>query len=269
METSRWNEIKVGLFVACGTGLLLLSIILLGGDRAFLNSSIKLRFHLKTVQGITGGSIVSLAGVNVGNVNKITFIPGKDLLEVEATIDRTFQSRITQGSLASIKTQGALGDKYIYIEPGPPEAKPYEDGALIPAGGEPDLFDKLAARGGELTNVVDVINEALILLKNLNANGKSAEVMSRIVALTESMDKTMGEFKQLARDARGGEKEELRKTIEGLRSIILKIEKGEGTLGALIQDRALYDRLKQLLGGSARDTMMKSLIRDSISKGTD
>lgn len=83
------------------------------------------------------------------------------------------------------------------------------------------------------------------------------------------MDKTLGEFRQLASDARGGEKEDLKQTIEGLRNIILKIEKGEGTLGALIQDRALYDRLKQLLGGSSRDTMMKTLIRDSISKGTD
>lgn len=56
-------------------------------------------------------------------------------------------------------------------------------------------------------------------------------------------------------------------TSESLKGIMAEVEKGEGTIGALIADPTLYDNLKSLLGGAERSFLLRSMIRKSIEKG--
>ena len=60
--------------------------------------------------------------------------------------------------------------------------------------------------------------------------------------------------------------EKLEKSVEKLDSVLTKIDKGQGTLGALINDPSLHQQLKALIGGSARKDHVKSLLRTSIEK---
>jgi phospholipid/cholesterol/gamma-HCH transport system substrate-binding protein len=43
-----------------------------------------------------------------------------------------------------------------------------------------------------------------------------------------------------------------------------KIDRGQGTLGALVNDSSLHNRLSRLLGASPRNQFLKPIIRDSI-----
>ena len=106
-------------------------MILLGGDKFFFSRTYHLKIHMPQVQGLGKGSVVSLSGVPVGNVERIEFVPGSSEVEVNITVQKSAQRKITEGSLASIKTQGALGDKYVYIEPGPITGAPIKDGAVF------------------------------------------------------------------------------------------------------------------------------------------
>ncbi|MNY55717.1 hypothetical protein D3C86_1917210 [compost metagenome] len=63
--------------------------------------------------------------------------------------------------------------------------------------------------------------------------------------------------------------EKLRDSIQRLDSILSKIDRGEGTLGALINDPTLHNQLRSMLGGSPRKNHMKSLIRTSIEQAED
>ena len=46
-----------------------------------------------------------------------------------------------------------------------------------------------------------------------------------------------------------------------LNSILEKVDRGEGTLGLLLNDPTLYEEVKQLVGGANRSTVVRSLIR--------
>jgi phospholipid/cholesterol/gamma-HCH transport system substrate-binding protein len=48
-----------------------------------------------------------------------------------------------------------------------------------------------------------------------------------------------------------------------------KLDRGEGTLGALINDPSVHNQLKAMLGGSPRKNHVKSLLRTSIEKEED
>ena len=59
-------------------------------------------------------------------------------------------------------------------------------------------------------------------------------------------------------------KSETQEIVLRLQSILTKIDTGQGTLGKLVNNDELHDRLQGLLGGSKRKTYLRSLIRASI-----
>lgn len=187
MESSLRHEIKVGIFAFIGLVLFFLSVILLGGDKFFLKKTYELKVRLVQVQGLGRGSVVSVVGVPVGNVTDITFVPGSTEVQVHMNIEYAMRERITQGSKASVKTQGALGDKYIYIEPGPPDAPALNDGAILETDRTPDLLDLISSKGAEFGQIIEVIKEVRQLFANMNSDGKSAKLMSNLVTTTENL----------------------------------------------------------------------------------
>ena len=54
-----------------------------------------------------------------------------------------------------------------------------------------------------------------------------------------------------------------------LNSILAKIDRGEGSLGLLLNDPTLYEDLKILVGGAQRSTVVRSLIRMAVEAGDD
>ncbi len=257
MESSLRHEIKVGIFAAIGLVLFCVSVIMLGGDKLFFKKTYELKARLSQVQGLGRGSVVSVIGVPVGNVTEITFVPGSTDVQVHMDIEYGMRERITEGSKASVKTQGALGDKYIYIEPGPPDARALNDGALLETDKTPDLFDLISSKGAELGEVVLIVKEMRLLFENLNRDGKSAKLMGNLVTTTDNLSSFLVEaretFKLLRTEA-----------IAPTSSVMKKIDKGQGTLGALVNDPSLHNRLSGFFGESPRNKFLKPLIRDSI-----
>ncbi len=257
METNLAHELKVGLFTLIGIVLLCVSVILLGGDKLLFSHTYALKIRMPQVQGLARGSVVSLSGVPIGNVDKITFAEGTNEVEVVIGIERNVQSKITQGSMVTVKTQGALGDKYVYIEPGPLTATPLQEGTILPMDKVPDFLDILASKGAELGEVVEVIKEVRILFQNINKDSRSSKLMANLVEDTDLLGKFLSEGRETFKLVRG-------ETLTPLASVMKKLDKGQGTLGALINDPSLHSRLMGMLGEAPRNKFLKPLIRDSI-----
>ncbi|MGE4133840.1 MAG: MlaD family protein [Bdellovibrionales bacterium] len=257
MESSLSHQIKVGIFTVVGIVMFCVSVILLGGDQFFLKKTYELKIKLPQVQGLARGSVVSLMGLPVGNVREINFISGSTDVEVLVNVEQAYQKRITQGSLASVKTQGALGDKYIYIEAGPLDAPAIQEGGFVETDRSPDILDVIAEKGAEIGEIVEVIKEVRKLFANINSDGKSAKLMGNLVQTTETLNQFLGEAKETMRIMRT-------ETLAPMSSVMKKMDRGQGTMGALINDRSLHDKLSNFFGESPRNRFLKPLIRDSI-----
>jgi hypothetical protein len=53
-------------------------------------------------------------------------------------------------------------------------------------------------------------------------------------------------------------------TLAPLSSVMKKVDKGQGTLGALVNDPSFYNRMMGFVGDSPRNKFLKPIIRDSI-----
>jgi phospholipid/cholesterol/gamma-HCH transport system substrate-binding protein len=256
METSLSKEIKVGIFTVIGILLFCLSIIMLGGNRVF-TSSYPLKVRFPQVQGLAVGSVVSLTGVQIGNIRSINFLEGSTDVEVIISVNQSMRARITEGSKASVKTQGALGDKYIYVEPGPASAPPLADNGLLETDRTPDFLDLIASKGAEMGEITSVIKEVRVLFENINKDGKSAKLFTNLVTASDEFSQTMREARETFRLMKN-------ETFVPMASIMKKVDRGDGTLGALVNDPSLHNRISNFFGETPRNKFLKPMIRDSI-----
>ena len=102
---SKKEELRVGMFVSVGLLFLGAMAIMLGGDKILFHRYYHLKANFQNVDGLVQGSNVSVAGVNVGKIEKILFSSDGQTLEVILLIDQQFHKRISRNSFSKILTQ--------------------------------------------------------------------------------------------------------------------------------------------------------------------
>lgn len=113
MERSKLN-IAVGLFVVLGILALAYLSIKLGRVSLFGGSGYLVIVDFPSVGGLKAGSTVEIAGVEIGRVEDIGLADyqARVVLRVDLGV------KLQEDSIASIKTKGLIGEKYVRISPG-------------------------------------------------------------------------------------------------------------------------------------------------------
>jgi len=109
-------EITVGIFVLIGIICMGYLTIKLGRMEILGDNNYRLLARFESVTGLRKGASVEIAGVQVGRVDKITLEAESQLAEVEIKIEKGIE--LAEDVIASIKTTGLIGDKYINLQPG-------------------------------------------------------------------------------------------------------------------------------------------------------
>lgn len=265
MEGNRRTQIRVGIFLGIGLLAALISIVVLGGERSLFRSYIRVSARLDQVQGLANGSVVSLSGITVGNIEEISFGQNPRSVLVNMKIDERYEKMIPRDSTVEVRTQGALGDKFVYIIPGSSEDM-VKTGDVLEAAPTTDLLAVLTEKGGEAAKIFDILKETDKLLKSINADNRSEKIMKNFAEASANLKSASEEVRQLVGEIRGQNSGTVAASMKRLDSILTKIDKGEGTLGALINDPSLHDQLKSLVGASPRKQYFQSILQNSIEK---
>jgi len=109
-------EIMVGLFVVAGFLCFAWLSIRLGDIGIFDPPTYTVTAEFGSISGLKPGATVEIAGVQVGKVTRIELDPEKYEAHVEMTIQKGVA--LQEDSIASIRTAGIIGDRYIDISPG-------------------------------------------------------------------------------------------------------------------------------------------------------
>lgn len=116
MNPSASIEISVGAFIALGLLSLAYLALNLGELDLGDDQSMPLSARFTSSSGLREGAHVEVGGVRVGSVRKISLDPKTYEALVEMRIRRTV--RLQVDSIASIRTSGIVGDKFVKIAPG-------------------------------------------------------------------------------------------------------------------------------------------------------
>jgi phospholipid/cholesterol/gamma-HCH transport system substrate-binding protein len=164
----------------------------------------------KNVQELKKGDPVKMAGVEIGRVENIR------LVGTQARVSMKIEGRhqIKTDSKATIKFAGLMGQNFMSIEGGSPNAPRIEPGGFIEAGAQPDLSELMA----KLQNVASGVEG---LTKSF-----SAENLSTLIG-------PMNDF--LRQNSTN-----LTTILSNTANVTFQISQGRGTVGKLIYDDALY-----------------------------
>ncbi|MDH3360073.1 MAG: outer membrane lipid asymmetry maintenance protein MlaD [Desulfobulbaceae bacterium] len=110
------TDFIVGLFILAGFGCFVYLSLQLGEFSVFsMDKNYTLAADFNNVSGLKSGAGVEMSGVLVGRVLRIE-LGGNDRAHVTMLVKR--EVKVTEDAIASIRTQGIIGDKYIRISQG-------------------------------------------------------------------------------------------------------------------------------------------------------
>jgi phospholipid/cholesterol/gamma-HCH transport system substrate-binding protein len=121
-------DLGVGAFVVLGMICVGYLTFRLGEVELMGEKYYSLNARFKSVTGLKAGAQVEIAGVQVGQVEAISLEPKEQVAMVSFRIRDGIQ--LSEDVIASVKTAGLLGDKYIQLSPGGSE-KILKPGELI------------------------------------------------------------------------------------------------------------------------------------------
>jgi phospholipid/cholesterol/gamma-HCH transport system substrate-binding protein len=119
-------EFGVGLFLLVGLLCLAYLSFKLGNVEWFGSSRYRIQAQFSNVGGLTENADVSMAGVKIGKVEKIRLSNGQALVTLSINED----VHIEEDAIASVKTKGIIGDKYLSISPGASDEYIKPDGRI-------------------------------------------------------------------------------------------------------------------------------------------
>ena len=128
MQSSKMQDTLVGLFVASGIAALFYMAMQISNLGFAQDETYTMTANFDNSGGLKVKSAVSLAGVAIGRVSKISIDTENYESIVEMQIESQYQ--LPDDTTASIFTAGLLGEQYIHLEPGGSEEYITENGAI-------------------------------------------------------------------------------------------------------------------------------------------
>lgn len=249
MKTTTSNNFRLGIFVAAGTAVLVIALYLIGSNRSIFSNTIKISSQFYNVNGLMAGNNVRYAGIDIGTVDKI-MIENDSSVNVYMVIEKKHAGFIRKNAVASVGTDGLMGNKLININPGSRTAPLIQNGDVI-------------------ASLRPVENDEMI--RTLNTTNENLEAITNDLRnFTSRLNKDKGILK-LIEDSVSAENirltlEAIRKAAMNANDITLQLNRlatglnnGEGLAGALLKDTIMSFELKAALRNLEQAT-------DSINK---
>jgi phospholipid/cholesterol/gamma-HCH transport system substrate-binding protein len=241
-----WSELKIGVLTSVALAIAAVAIFTLTGTKGFFWQ----RYHLKTrfpnAIGLSIGSPVRIAGVEVGSVRGIE-ISGEEV-DLIFEVNKEHRNQITTASVARLGSVSLLGEGAVDITPST-KGTPLPDWGYITPGRTPKAFADIADQASE---GIDQING---LLRDVRAGkGTAGKFMTderlynelqQFVAtagqMTRELQQGRGTLGKLLKDPKAAES--LEASVRNVEELTRRINAGEGSLGKLLNDETFAQAL--------------------------
>ena len=200
---------RLGAFVFLTLAVLAAGVFIIGSKEYLFRSTYQLKTQFENVAGLSNGADVQVGGVHSGTVTSID-LPHKsgDKVTVVMELDKSTREIIKRDSVASIETEGLLGNQYLAISFGSAGQPEVKNGDTLPSQPPLEMSDLLKKAGGLLDSSQQAISNVTLATAHLN-------------------------------------------------SVSSKIDSGQGTIGALVNDKQVYNNVEKSTA-SLQATMVKA-----------
>ncbi|MEO8961025.1 MAG: MlaD family protein [Ginsengibacter sp.] len=264
MAKKAMNNVKLGAFVLAGLIFLVVLLYMIGRNRNMFGSNFILTARFENVQGLKAGNNVRYGGIDVGTVKKINIL-NDTMMEVVMTINDKMRSIVHKNALASIGTDGLVGNKVVNMVSGKQPSAVVEDGDVLAAKSLSDM--------DEMLETLDKTNNDINIIA-----GEMKTAMQRV----NNSDALWGllEDKELPRQLKASVANIRLATLKAntmvndLNAIVHDVKSGKGSAGVILTDTTLVYNLntailKMKTIGDSADALLNEITTTVAGIKTD
>lgn len=208
------HEAKVGLFFVLG--IVLFGLMLEVGNRwKLFDHGIPYTTYLTSSTGLKQGDSVKLSGVEVGTISRISIADSRVRVDFEVHPG----THIKEDSVAGIRMSSMLGGQFL--------------GLSFGTAGSHDLPPGSTVKSAESLGIESIMD-------NMGSLAKDSRQL--VIDLNRNQNEVLGKLSAIIDENRNT----VRDSLAGLSSITTKIDRGDGSLAMLLNDKTLYNNATAL-----------------------
>lgn len=209
------------------------------GGADFFHQGYHVNALFNTAQELKPGDSVKMAGVEIGRVEKITLDTNAD--KVRVTMKLQPGANVKTDSKATIRFTGLMGQNFVAIDFGTPDAPRVVDGAILATEEQPDLNAIMAKLDNAATGI-----------QNLTRSFTGDTINNLLGPLTDLIKQNSAH---------------LTLTISNIESISSQVASGQGTVGKLIYDQSLYNSAMDTVSNLQTAVTSANQLVNSVTNG--
>ncbi len=219
----RSRKVKVGIFLIGGAIVFTIGLFLIGNHNQLFAHHVEVYTQFAAINSIQGGAKVRVSGMDAGEVSDVQ-IPKQPSGKFRVTlqVEQKFHPIIRQDSVATIQTEGMVGNKFVNIEKGTNES-PECDRCTLPSEEPVEMSQLMVEAKGVMKtaqgSIADLRQHADRTIDNIGDAGAHADEM--IVAMRGNLEKIASNAVNVT---------------SGVNGIVSDIRQGKGVAGKLLTD---------------------------------
>ena len=269
MQKTTNEKLKLGIFVIIGLLIFIVAIYFIGQRQNIFAKTFSISTNFNNVNGLINGNNVRYSGINVGTVKSITII-NDSTINVVMLIEEKMINHIKKDAIATIGTDGLVGNMIVNIIPGDGINGPISSGDVIKSYTKIGTSDKLLkiadamadSKGtfGMLINDTMVSSNLKQTVKQLRITSiEASKSMKELNSIISSINFNKSIAGTLLNDSLQSQKmkniitnlenssTEIKDVITNMNATITNVKEGEGALNYLSNDAEFVNSLKETI----------------------
>lgn len=260
MKKTTSQKLNLGAFVTFGLLIFIMAIYFIGQRQNLFAKTFTISSNFTNVNGLIPGNNVRYSGINVGTVKRIQMI-NDSVINVEMVIEEKMINHIKKDAIATIGTDGLVGNMIVNILPGKSGIVKVEDGDIIQS------YTKIGT--DEMLNTLSATNEnaALLISKLLNianeiTDGKGTlGMLITDTTMSKNLKETISYLKFTSLEAN--------KSIKELNGIITSINFDKSVAGVILSDTIEGQKVRHIIANLDKSSEDIKTVLDNLNSTLD
>ena len=261
MKQSNSQKINLGLFVTIGTVLFVTAVYLIGLRQDMFKKTFTISSFFQNINGLQNGNNVRFAGINIGIVKGITMI-NDSTIKIDMSIDEKIIAHIKKDAIATIGSDGLVGNMIVNIVPGKGTAEVINNGDFIDSYSKIGTSDILNTLNTSTENAAILTSDLLKITNNITKGKGTIGVLLNDTIMAKDLKFTITNLKNASYEAS--------ESISEISKVIRKLEVNEtSVLGMLLNDTISGSKLKKMIGNLEASSDDINIVVNNMNKIMD
>lgn len=261
MKNTNPQKIRLGLFVIIGTALFVLGVYLIGQRQNMFQKTFTISAYFQNVNGLQKGNNVRYSGINIGTVKAIEMV-NDSTIRVTMFIEEGIISHIKKNAIATIGSDGLVGNMIVNIVPGKGMDAIISDGDIIASYSKIGADDILSTLSVSSENAA-ILTSDLIKITDAMIHGKGTlAVLLNDTIMSKELRQSVNNLTVASRNASN--------TINEVHDIIKSLKTDDhSVLGVLLNDSISGQNLKSIVSNLEASSLEIENILNNINAVVD